>query len=57
MFAASPVPAKIIYGKGQDTAMSLFVIHVTKPSRDGRDALPCVRGVRPAKGGRFHSND
>ena len=57
MFAASPVPAKIIYGKGQDTAMSLFVIHVTKPSRDGRDALPCVRGGRPAKGGRFHSND
>jgi hypothetical protein len=35
-----------------------FVVHAnTLPSRDCRDVLPCVHGMRLAKGGRFHPID
>lgn len=37
--------------------MSLHVIHNTLPSRESRDALPCVRGMRLALDGRFTTTD
>ena len=37
--------------------MSFFVAHHTLPSRDDRDVLPCVRGMRLANGGPIHSID
>jgi len=33
--------------------MSLHVTHNTLSSRESRDALPCVHGMRPALGGCF----
>jgi len=33
--------------------MSFHVVHLTKPARDNRDALPCMRDVRLLEGGRF----
>ena len=33
--------------------MSLHVTHNTLSSRESRDALPCVRGMRPATDGGF----
>ena len=33
--------------------MSLHVTHNTLPPRESRDALPCVRGMRPATDGGF----
>lgn len=57
MFATSPSPANFIFEKGLELAMSLFVVHFTLPSRECRDVLPCVHGMRPANGGRFHTID